>query len=206
MNTQSQSRFPMKPSTGVQRPVRPRLLAALLPAAALMLAGCSAETPEPFLLHVIASDGQAMGEERVVLEAVDAVELVFEPTGNQQFASAEENIFAEGQVRSRITAAGNYLMVLDRSWIVDHAIPNGATFQVDVPLFTDGDKPDPEVDGPALRVNFLQTRNDPPRIAQGRLGGRLPWPLPEAGEASVTVSCREETLDACRNQQSSSGN
>jgi hypothetical protein len=169
------------------------------------VAGCGdSPPPEPFTVRLIAADGNVPDQPRVILNAVDGIEMVFVPRMGQRFAPMEPLSFEDGTVRMRVTNAGELVLLMDRAFVVDNAVPNGATFQLDVPIFTAQDPRDiePEVRAPTLRVNVLRQGT---RIAEGDAPVGLPWPLPEGDAVSVTLVCRDDSLIQCRDMDAVGG-
>lgn len=171
------------------------LAALVVPA---LLASCGGDDgPAPYTLQINSQD--------VVLNAVTRVEIVLQPRGDldRTFRMVPDQDHAGGEISTRVSAAGEYVIVIERTWVEDHAaMPSSMqAFVLDVPLQASTAADDPSILDPMLTVTFI--RGDE-RIAEGaRL---VTWPLPPGGEDIVTVTCiRPEFSRQCTNNDGLGG-
>lgn len=164
----------------------------------LSASACGGSGPEPFVLRLIADDGSAPGGpgNAIIQRAVDRVQIVVAPdpsTGNA-FDPAEPRVFDGGDVETRVSAAGEWVITLERAYLDDHAFPHGTTFAVDVPLSVQDTTDDPSVRDPTLRVSF-QRRGEVIASTERR----LVWPPTPGTQVDAVVFCSDATRFQCQN-------
>jgi len=160
--------------------------------------GCGGGGPEPFVLRLIADDGSAAGGpgNGIIQNAVDRIQVVLEadPSSGNSFAPLAPRVFDGGDVETRVSAAGEWVITLERAYIDDHAFVSGTTFAVDIPLQPEDTTDDPSVRDPTLRVAFQR---------QGEvIAGTerfLSWPPAPGERLNVVIFCPEATRFQCQN-------
>lgn len=175
---------------------RARLSLALL--CSLSLSACGGGGPEPFVMRVIADDGSTPSGpgNGIVQNAVDVIRIVVapNPSTTNSFAPLAPRVFDGGDVETRVSAAGEWQILLQRPYIDDHAFINGTTFAVDVPLVPQDGTDDPSVLNPTLRVSF--ERHGEVIAGTERF---LDWPVASGERLDVVVFCPEATRFQCQN-------
>lgn len=145
---------------------------------------CAADAPAPYTLFIESVD--------VDLSAIDEVEIILEPSeGGRRFKSIDDTRYEDDTVRVRVTARGQYVMVLSRAWLDIHAVPSEVAFELELLLQSGGGgltSAEPQV-----TVTFLK---DADRIAVST-PRFLPWPLTEAGSLTVSVRCSATDVARC---------
>lgn len=141
----------------------------------------------------------------VVLNAVDRVDIVVEPRPlDRRFEMVPEMSHMGGEITTRVSARGEYIIQISRDWVHAHAeMPNPMqVFILRVPLEADPEPDRSVIDDPVVRVELIRNRGTEERIARG--SARLVWPLPDGGRSIVTVQCiRDGPTDfsrQCRNE------
>ncbi|MDH5493057.1 MAG: hypothetical protein OEY14_13970 [Myxococcales bacterium] len=171
---------------------------AALGALSLPACGSSEAAPAPFVLELLADDG-AMSGNPILLEAVDEIQLVFEPDSmsGDSFLAVERMSFEDGSVDSWVDPTGAWVLLLRRPYIDAHAYPVGTSFGIEIPLYTD-DLDDPSVADPIARVAFHRYNTTTTRAVEiARAERYLPWPLPEGGREQMLVICPSAFRSQC---------
>lgn len=180
------------------------LITLSLLVAAVACTSCSSSVIEPFVLRIIADDGDAMGTmgNPIVLSAVDEILIVLTPDAGMgnTFAPFEMETFEGGEVETFLSSAGEWTMRITKPYIEAHATNEGTTFKLDVPLYATDPTDLTEVRDPTMRVLFR--RRGEVIATTVRF---LQWPLPEgngiegASDLTVTVLCPDATRSQCLN-------
>lgn len=157
-----------------------------------LLVGCGAEDDG------VAPFGLQVNSRGVVQTAVHQVEILMRPESlDQRFQMVPEDSFFDGRATTRISAAGEFVILLSESFVAERARTDSttSTFILDVPLRPTVTTDDPTIPDPKLEVTFIRNGE---RIAVGeRL---LPWPLPSGQSGVVTVECIYASFSAqCTN-------
>jgi len=146
---------------------------------ALALSACGSDpAPPAFTFQINSRD--------VVLTAVDRIEIVLEPQSlDQNFTTVPDRSLYGGNVFTRVSAAGEFVINVERPYIAEHGhTAPDAAFIMELPLYSTDATDDPVVAVPQARTTFIRGAE---RIA---VGSRfLEWPLPAGGRAVATVSC-----------------
>ncbi|MEZ4252480.1 MAG: hypothetical protein R3B99_30085 [Polyangiales bacterium] len=158
---------------------------------ALLLASCGGGGADPFVLAIVGDDG-SVGGAPIARSAIDRVQVVLVPQAiDGPFAPMAEQVFDGGAATARVTAAGEWVLTLERAWLDDNAESTDALrlFVLLAPeATTDGATLDP-----SLRVLFYRgtevVAESTPRFVE--------WPLVPGNETNVTVVCRAGAADAC---------
>ena len=154
-----------------------------VPLLSLVLA-CGGGGESPFVIEVVGDDGSVAGAP-IAPEVVDRVQIVIAPQPiDGPFAPMPEQVFDGGRARTRVSAAGEWVLTLERAWLEDEAAPG------DVLRFSALLSREAAMDGatadPTLRVLFYRG----PDVIAESTPLTLEWPLRPGGELSVTVLCR----------------
>ncbi len=161
----------------------------------LGLFGCGGDDvgPEPHTLRILASDGSAGGA--IDLAAVTSIDVVFDPPGNAMLPPMQTRFYDGMNVQARVTAAGEWLLSMNRTWVVDNAFDNSSTFGVDVPL-THGGRME-TAPRPQMRVIFRRETGSGLAIIADHTVANYGWPLEPGGETIVVVGCQPGSEDLC---------
>jgi hypothetical protein len=157
----------------------------------LASSACGGDGPTPFALTVVADDGSVAGPP-ISLDAIDRVQVVITPQSiDGRFAPTEERVFEGGAATTRVTAAGEWVLTLERAWLDEYTSPiSGRSFVV---LLEREEAMDGATMDPSLRVLFYrgteEVAKSTPRFVE--------WPLPEGGTTSVTVICDGDDASLC---------
>ena len=148
-------------------------------------AGCAAE--EGFFILKLIGPEPSAGLDGVTLDAVDQIRITLDPQENVDFSSRTEMDYDEGDVTTRVTTAGEFIITLQRGYLQRNSVRGTVGFVLDVPLVMEtamlGEARDP-----ALFIEFLQTTaGGTVPIASFRRA--LPWPLDPERIETVTVRC-----------------
>ncbi len=145
---------------------------------------CGGGGESPFVIEVAGDDGTVAGSP-IAPEVVDRVQIVIAPQPiDGLFAPMPERVFEGGRARTRISAAGEWVLTLERAWLDDHAAP-GDVLRFST-LLSREDSADGATTSPTLRVLFYRG----PDVIAESTPLNLEWPLRPGGEVSVTVLCR----------------
>jgi len=170
----------------------------LLLALALPALGCGGDGPEPFILRLIADDGSTPSGpgNGIILAAVDKIQVSITPdrTMGNSFDPLMPRLFDGGDVETRVSAAGEWVITLNRAYIEDHSFIQGTTFAVDLPLIPQDTTDDPSVKDPTLQVRF-QRQGEFIAFTERRLA----WPIVPGEVLPVTVFCEDATRFQCLN-------
>jgi hypothetical protein len=156
-----------------------------------LLTACGGDGPAPFALTVIGDDG-TVASAPIVRSAIDRVQVVLAPQAiDGPFAPMPERVFDGGAASTRVSAAGEWVLTLERAWLDDFANA-GESLRFDV-LLTPEEPTDGAVMDPTIRVLFYRgtelVAESTPRF--------LEWPLAPGGSTSVTVVCRSGATESC---------
>lgn len=160
-------------------------------ASLVVLAACGSDGPTPFALTVIGDDGTVAGAP-IVRSAIDRVQVVLAPQAiDGTFAPMPERVFDGGAASTRVSAAGEWVLTLERAWLDDFANA-GESLRFDV-LLVPEERTDGALMDPTIRVLFYRgtvlVAESTPRF--------LEWPLVPGGSTSVTVVCRGGATETC---------
>jgi hypothetical protein len=158
----------------------------------LSLTACGEDAPDPLVMRI-----RSFG---VVQTAVHQVEIVLRPVAAaQMFDMRNERMFYGGQVTTRTTMAGEYVITVDEAFIAAHAertMDSRIVFQFDLPMSNEGQTDDPTISDPSLEVFFRRRGNcvdeqNLCRIARGQRFFPYPLVLPMGGGpvATADVMC-----------------
>jgi hypothetical protein len=158
----------------------------------ILLAACGSDGPTPFALTVIGDDGTVASGAPIVRSAIDRVQVVLAPQAiDGPFAPMPERVFDGGAASTRVSAAGEWVLTLERAWLDDFANA-GESLRFDV-LLTPEERTDGALMDPTIRVLFYRgtvlVAESAPRF--------LEWPLVPGGSTSVTVVCRGGATESC---------
>jgi hypothetical protein len=171
--------------------VVPALLALfLVPACAHPVA------PDSFTLTV--QIGRDLGMDRITLDNVDSLTLLFEPMmeGTRDpadFSQPMIDSFEDGQIMLSVDANGLLTMLVSREYILENAVPDatGGNPRLDLELWTADQMrhmPAPQIRGTVTRMG-------------NQIGiGSLPladWPLPAGGMAQLNIPCATGMATLC---------
>lgn len=157
----------------------------------VLLAACGEEAPPPLIMRIDSAN--------VVQTAVHQVEIVIRPVAAaQMFEMVPDRSFYGGQVMTRVTMAGEYVITLDEAYVTAHAVrpmDTSVQFRIDLPIRAENHVADPTISDPGLEVFFRRrgacpTEQDLCRIA--RAERFFPYPLvdmPGGPEVTAPVMC-----------------
>lgn len=182
----------------IDLPARGRWLTLGLVGLCLAALSCSDGGAEPFILRLIADDGSVPSGpgNGIILAAVDRVQVVIAPdrSSGNQFDALAPRLFDGGDVETRVSAAGEWVITLERPYIEAHAFDHGTTFGLEIPLAPENTTDDPAIRDPTMRVTFQRQGEV---IASTERG--LNWPLLPGDALDVVVFCPEATRFQCLN-------
>lgn len=150
------------------------------------------------ILRIRADDG-SIGGNIIIQNAVQQIEILVIPDlANGRFEPMEARPIEGGTAEVRVSAAGEWVLRLNREYIDEHAYTAGTTFAIDVPLYTEQED-NPAIRDPTLNVRFFRNGE---RIAESNPRFLL-WPPPPAddpmGMTDVVVTCPEMFRLQCLN-------
>lgn len=164
---------------------------------ALTLASCG-DSVRFFTLRVIGSEPVAEGG-GITLDAVDEIRISIDPPENIDFDMRPEVVYEDGQVRSRVSVVGEFIIELSREYVQANATRNEVGFSLNVPMTMEsamvGDLPDP-----GLFVEVIQ-RNADGTETLGSFRRSLSWPLENDAVETVTVRCAPGLEAKCLNER-----
>ncbi len=166
-------------------------------ALALTLPCCGAPVaPDAFTLTV--QIGRDIGQDRITLDNVDSLTLLFEPMmeGMRGPADFEQPLMASyeaGQVMLSVDGNGLLTMLISREYILENAIPDatGGNPRLDLELWTADQMrhmPAPQVRGTVMHMGN--------QIGVGSLALAV-WPLPAGGTAQLNIPCATGMATLC---------
>ena len=158
----------------------------------LVLGACDGgDGPSPYVLTVVADDGSVAGPP-ISLDGIDRVQVVITPQPiDGRFEPMPERTFDGGAASTRVTAAGEWVLTLERAWLDEYTDPTSErSFVV---LLEREEAMDGATMNPSLRVLFYRGTEE---VAKSTPRS-LEWPLPEGGAASVTVICDADDASLC---------
>ncbi len=152
------------------------------------LVGCGSDggSVDAFTLQINSLD--------VVRPAVDRIEVVLRPSDLDRHFRTEPDDTFQNDVSTRVSAAGEFVVLIEKPWIDSHFAEGPSTFNVRLPLFSEESTSDESIGDPIAYVTFI--RRDE-RIALGERA--VPWPLPAGEKADVTVRCGAMFSRQCTN-------
>lgn len=166
---------------------------------ALALFGLSCgDASDGHILRIRADDG-SIGGNIIIQNAVQQIEILITPDlANGRFEAMEPRMLEGGTVEVRVSAAGEWVLRLNREYIDENAYTAGTTFAIDVPLYTEQED-NPAIRDPTLNVRFFRNGE---RIAESNPRFLL-WPPPPAddpmGMTDIVVQCPEMFRLQCLN-------
>jgi hypothetical protein len=158
----------------------------------VLLAACGSDGPAPFVLTVIGDDGTVAAGSPIVSDAIDRVQVVLAPQAiDGTFAPMPERVFDGGAASTRVSAAGEWVLTLQRAWL-DEFADAGESLRFDV-LLAPEERRDGAAMDPTIRVLFYRgnvvVAESMPRFVE--------WPLAPGGSTSVIVVCRGGATESC---------
>jgi hypothetical protein len=166
----------------------------LSPAAFLAIAlvtSCSSPVaPDSFTLAI--QIGRPLGMDRITLDNVDSLTLLFEPmmegTARPEPADFDQPMmeaYADGQIRLSVDANGLLTMLISREYVVAHAVTDdtGGNPRLELELWTR----DTVTHTPAPQIRGTVTHmGNPIGVGTTALAA---WPLPPGGDAQLNIPC-----------------
>lgn len=163
----------------------------------LLAAGCGSADPDAFMLELI-SMSTASGGRAVSLDAVDEIRVRLDPVANVRFDPRSEMVYENGELLTRVSAEGEFIVTLLRPYLERYASVAGDGFTVSLPLAMEssmvGTSP-----APTLVIEFLQRNSDGTETIALRRD-TIPWPL-TAGSASLVLTCTDGFEPKCANER-----
>lgn len=162
---------------------------------ALFSLSCGDST-SAFTLQIIGSSG---GGDRIAVQgsAVDQIILILDPALNVRFPPRPEESYEDGDVLTRVAAAGEFVITLQQAYLERNVIPRpGGGFEIDVPLHLEAEMMG-EVPDPSLMVQFIQRDATGTAEIIATFTRGLAWPLVDGEMESVTVSCLDGFETQC---------
>ena len=148
-----------------------------------LLVGCGDDAPPAHVIQINSED--------IVQTAVDRIEIVMRPgMVNQQFQMAPDMSHFGGTAISRVTGAGEFVILLEKGYVdarAEQSMGVGA-FLIDVPV-SPVTAADPGAD-PTVEVTFIRGTE---RIADGQRF--LDFPLLEGARSIVSVRCKRTPVN-----------
>lgn len=152
--------------------------------------------PDSFTLAV--QMGRDIGQDRITLDNVDSLTLLFEPmvegSGmSADFAQPMMSSFENGQIMMSVDANGLLTLLISREYILENAVPDatGANPRLELELWTADQvrhMPAPQIRGTVTRMGN--------QIGTGSVALAM-WPLPPGGDAQVTIPCATGMATLC---------
>jgi len=180
------------------RPLRRALFTLGLVGLCLPALSCSSGGAEPFILRLIADDGSVPSGPRnaIILNAVGRVQVVIAPdrSSGNHFDALAPRLFDGGDVETRVSAAGEWVITLERPYVEAHAFDHGTTFALEIPLAIQNTTDDPAIHNPLMRVTFQRMGEI---IASTERN--VNWPLLPGDALDVVVFCPDATRFQCLN-------
>lgn len=154
------------------------------------------DVASPFTLQVIGSSG-AGDRGAVQGSAVDQVVIILDPAMNVRFPPQAEESYEDGDVLTRVSAAGEFVVTLQKAYLERNVIPrDGGGFEIDVPLSMEAEMMG-EVPDPSLIVQLIQRDAGGTAEIIGSFTRGLTWPLIDGETQSVTVGCLDGLEAQC---------
>lgn len=161
----------------------------------LLVAACGGGD-DSFTLRIIGSDGAG---DRLAISgtAIDQVQLILDPALNARFDPRAEESFEGGDVLTRVSAPGEFVITLQSAYLERNLIPRaGGGFDLDVPLRMESEMMG-SVPNPSLQILLIQRDAVGMPDTIGTFTRGLVWPLPAGETEVVTIGCIEGREALC---------
>lgn len=164
---------------------------------ALVAMSCGSSNPDAFILELVSASTESGGR-AVALAAVDEIRIRLDPMANVRFDPRSEMVYEDGDLLTRVSAEGEFIVTLSRSYLDSYAAVVGDGFSVSLPLAMEssmnGTSP-----APVLVIEFIQRNTDGTEtIAERR--DIIDWPI-NSGSASLVLSCTNGFEPKCANER-----
>lgn len=164
---------------------------------ALVALSCGSSNPDAFVLELV-STSTASGGRGVALPAVDEIRLRLDPMANVRFDARSEMVYEDGELLTRVSAEGEFIVTLLRPYLDSYASVVGDGFSISVPLAMESPM-NGNSQAPVLVIEYLQRNSDGTEtIAERR--EIIEWPI-NGGGTSLTVTCTGGFEPKCANER-----
>ncbi|MFK8000302.1 MAG: hypothetical protein AB8H86_11940 [Polyangiales bacterium] len=173
------------------------MMRCVLMIGALVALSCGSSNPDAFVLELVSASTDS-GRQAVALAAVDEIRVRLDPMANVRFEARSEMVYEEGDLLTRVSAEGEFIITLLRPYLDSYASVVGDGFSVSLPLAMESPMSGTS-QPPVLVVEFLQRNRDGTEtIAERR--EIIEWPI-ESGSTSLVLTCSDGFEPKCANER-----
>ncbi|MFT5355408.1 MAG: hypothetical protein ACI9KE_002627 [Polyangiales bacterium] len=173
------------------------MMRSVLLVSALLAVSCGSSDPDAFILELVSASTDS-GRSAVALSAVDEIRVRLDPVANVRFDARSEMLQEGGDLLTRVSAEGEFIVTLLRPYLDSYATVVGDGFSISLPLAMEssmsGTSP-----APILVIEFIQRNSDGTETIAVRRD-TIPWPI-TSGSASLVLSCTDGFEPKCANER-----